>query len=87
MESYLQPSKHKAPLYEQLKFLSYSSSFIADAVQESEKRKLDKTAFVFLMYNFAYDPKVTGVERDEYLEFLGVFPFDVESDSVEKWQG
>ncbi|MFT5523766.1 MAG: hypothetical protein ACI9G1_004587 [Pirellulaceae bacterium] len=32
---------------------------------QSRKRrgkKLDKTAFVFLMYNFAYAPDVTGIQ-------------------------
>jgi hypothetical protein len=87
VESFLQPSKQKAPLYEQLKFLSYSSSFIDDAVREAQERSLDKTAFVFLMYNFAFDPNVTGIQRDDFLEFLGVFPFDAESEPVEKWSG
>jgi len=87
VESFFQPSKRKAALYKQLKFLSYSASFINQAIEEAQKRTLEKTAFVFLMYNFAYDPKVTGIHRDDYLEFLGVFPFDRESDPVESWQG
>lgn len=87
VESYVQPDKRTAPLYEQLKYLSYSASFIDLAVEEARKRKLDQTTFVFLMYNFAYDPKVTRIVRDDYLEFLGVFLFDQESGSVEQWQG
>lgn len=85
VESFLQPDQQQASLYEQLKFLSYSSSFIEAAVDEARKRNLDDTAFVFLMYNFAYDPNVTGIQCDEFLEFLGVFAFDSESDSIEKW--
>lgn len=87
VESYVQPNKQTATLYEQLKYLSYSASFIDLAVEEARKRKLDKTTFVFLMYNFAYDPKVTRIHRDDYLEFLGVFLFDQKSGSVEQWQG
>lgn len=87
VESHLQPDLRRAPLYEQLKFLSYSSSFIEAAVEEAQQRNLDKTSFVFLMYNFAYDPNVTGIQRDDYLEFLGSFAFDPESDSVDQWQG
>ena len=87
VESYLQPGKEKATVYEQLKYLSYSSSFIEQAVAEAQKRKLEETSFVFLMYNFAYDPKVTKIQRDDYLEFLGVFTFDQQSDSAVQWQG
>ena len=87
VESFLQPSKRKASVYDQLKFLSYSSSFIDEAVAAAQNINLPKTTFVFLMYNFEYDPAVTGIKQDDYLTFLGVFDFDTEARSVEQWQG
>ncbi len=87
VESYLQPTKQKATIYEQLKYLSYSASFIEPAVEAARKRGLGETSYVFLMYNFAYDPKLTKIHRDDYLDFLGVFAYDRDSDSAEQWQG
>lgn len=86
-ESFAQPSKRSVSLYKQLKYLSYSTSFIDAAVAKAREKGLERTAWVFLLYNFAYDPGVTKIERDAYMAFLGVFPFDEKSKPVEQWPG
>lgn len=55
---------------------SYGASF-ADAVgRRAEQLGVASTSYVFLMYNFRYDPSVTGVDRSSCLQFLGVFDYE-----------
>jgi len=76
VEAYCQDDHSVVPLHEQLKYLSYSSSFIEEAVQEAKRKGLENTCYVFLIYNFEYDPGETGIHSSETLTFLGAFPFD-----------
>lgn len=55
---------------------SYSSSFVDAAFERACELGLSETCFVFLMYNFRYDPEVTGKTESQYLKFIGVFAYD-----------
>ena len=85
IECYCQDDRSAKSVFEQLKFMSYSSSFIDAAVNTAKEKGIEKTVHVFLMYNYAYDPKITGIESSDYLTFLGAFPFDEDANPVEKW--
>jgi Immunity protein 22 len=71
-------SEESKPLVNLLGPCSYSSSFLEPALAEARRRGLDKTSFVFLLYDYDYDPEVTKVSRTAYMEFLGSFPYDSE---------
>jgi immunity protein 22 of polymorphic toxin system len=61
---------------------SFAASFVGEAVAAAERLSLDKTDFVFLLYDIKYPPEVTGVSRSEYMAFLGSFRYDPESESA-----
>ncbi len=58
---------------------SYSSSFVGRAAAEAKKRGLDKTQFVFLLYDARYPARRTKITKSEFMEFLGCFPYDDEA--------
>ena len=64
------------PVHDILAGHSYSTSFIDAASTAAEKLRMAKTELVFLMYDFEYDPKVTGIKQSKYLRFLECFDFD-----------
>jgi Immunity protein 22 len=75
-------SKETKLLEELLGECSFSSSYLGEAVAESNKRGLTKTSFVFLLYDIEYQPETTKVSRSSYMEFLGSFRFDPKATSV-----
>ncbi|MBI1891274.1 MAG: immunity 22 family protein [Burkholderiales bacterium] len=62
-----------APIEQIIETASYGQSFANDVKAGSEVKN---TEHVFLMYNFNYDPSVTGVRESKYYKFLGVFKYD-----------
>lgn len=66
----------QVPVGELLRKVSYGLTFCEAVASRAEAFGVDQTAFVFLMYNFRYDPAVTGIRESEFLRFLGVFHFD-----------
>lgn len=70
-----------------LKYLSYSRSFIDEAENAAKAKKLEATEWIFLLYDFDYDPNVTGVTESRYMRFLGSFQFDKKSGPAEQWKG
>jgi hypothetical protein len=64
------------PVAELLGAASYGSSFRDEAARQAERLGVGRASFVFIMYNFRYDPAVTGVRDSEYLRFVGVFPYN-----------
>jgi hypothetical protein len=71
-------SEEAKPLEELLAPCSYSTSYIQEATAEARKRGLDKTCFVFLLFDIEYDPMLTGVSKSAYMEFLGSFRYNAE---------
>ena len=61
---------------------SFSTSYVEQAVAEAKKRGLDKTQFVFLMYDIQYAPNRTKVSKSTYMEFLGSFCYDSKAPSA-----
>lgn len=80
VESYCFDDQRGAELSEHLKLLSYSASFMDKAIKKARELKIEKTSFVFLIYNFKYDPKKTRISESNYFRFLGAFPFVVPDD-------
>jgi hypothetical protein len=70
------------PLRQLLEPCACSASFSDPAVATAESKGLTTTESVFLLYDFAYDPAVTGIERSRYWAFVGCFPFRDETPSV-----
>jgi hypothetical protein len=64
------------PIEELLAPVSYSASFRAAAAQQAQQLGVGQTCYVILLYNFKYDPAVTGVRENKYMRFIGVFPYD-----------
>ena len=60
--------------------ISYSNSFIEEAVQAATKRGLDKALYVLCQFDFVYDPKrvKSKIEKDPI--FLGHFAWDDSED-------
>ena len=76
VESYFDdPEKKMIPIEELIAPLSYSSSFLDAVTQRAKAIGLVTTSYVFLMYNFKYDPNVTGTEKSKYFRFVGTFPY------------
>jgi hypothetical protein len=61
------------PIRDLVTACSYGASFVEVVVKRAAELGLTETSYVYLMYNFRYDPTVTGIERSPYLRFLGVF--------------
>jgi hypothetical protein len=72
---YVEPNTLKgyAPLDKIIEASSYGKSFSQQALQASD---IKETEHIFLMYNFKYDPKVTGINESKYYKFIGVFKYD-----------
>ena len=85
VESFCQDDHSKATIYEQLKYLSYSQSFIEEVEQSAREREISETSYVFLMYNFKYDTNITKIEKSNYFIYLGTFDYDKDSEPCEVW--
>lgn len=76
VESYFDEAEKKiVPIADLIAPLSYASSFAPAAVKRANKLGLGETSYIFLIYNFEYDAKVTGRERSDFFRFVGAFPF------------
>lgn len=71
-------SAEPVPIRKLLKEMSYSASYVAAAEKAAIAAGLGETIFVFMIFDFAYDPAVTGIQRTAHMQFLGVFPYDCE---------
>jgi hypothetical protein len=61
------------PIEKVIETASYGSSFAANVKAVSD---IQSAEHAFLMYNFAYDPTVTGVHESKFYKFIGVFKYD-----------
>ena len=76
VEAYFDETEKKiVPISTLIAPLSYASSFAPAVVKRSKTMGVSETSYVFLMYNFKYDPKVTGKDRSDFFRFVGVFPY------------
>ena len=61
---------------------SFSSSFMAPVLSKARKKKLEQVAWVVLLFEYEYSMKISGVEKDQFMTFLGAFDYDDEADNV-----
>ncbi len=54
---------------------SYAASYLDSAMHSAQQQGITETQFVMLLFDFRYDPSVTGVTQGKYLQFLGAFPY------------
>jgi hypothetical protein len=59
--------------------LSYSPSYGEKAVAEAKRNGLATASAAWLIFDFAYDPRVTGIVQSRFLRFLGSFEYDLNS--------
>ena len=77
VENYFdEPEKCSLPVRELIAPLSYSSSFIDAVVQRAKELGLEETSYLFLIYNFKYDPTITRKQKSAIFQFLGTFLFN-----------
>ena len=63
------------PLSKLVAQCSYSASYLDAALAAAQEQGISTTQCVLLLFNFCYDPKVTGVKEGSYLRFLGAFRY------------
>jgi hypothetical protein len=63
------------PLRPLIEPCSYATSFVDEAMLIAAQQRIAETQFVMLLYDFRYDPAVTGVTQGRYLRFLGAFRY------------
>lgn len=86
VESFFDDKKHiKIPVFDLLKYLSYSESFMKEAIDKAKDIGLINSSYVYLIYNFKYDATESKIFKSEYFTFLGTFEYDLESKSVENY--
>jgi hypothetical protein len=62
---------------------SYSSSFAAAAAAAIQQVKTARDNAIFILYDFAYDPKVARPKNEGRLRFVGTFTFDKNAPDIE----
>ncbi|MFT7300454.1 MAG: hypothetical protein ACI89Z_000911 [Porticoccus sp.] len=61
---------------------SFSSSYINVLMSKARKKKLEEVTWIILLFECEYSPKVSGVDKDNYMSFLGAFDYDDGADNL-----
>lgn len=61
---------------------SFSSSYIKVLMSKARKKKLEEVSWIVLLFEYEYSPKVSGVDKDNYMTFLGAFDYDDGADNL-----
>ena len=61
---------------------SFSSSFIEVLMSKARKKKLEEVTWVVILFEYEYSPKVSGIEKDEFLTLVGAFDYDDDAESL-----
>ena len=61
---------------------SFSSSYIEVLMSKARKKKLEEVSWIVLLFEYEYSPKVSGVDKDNYMTFLGAFDYDDGADNL-----
>ena len=61
---------------------SFSTSYIDVLMSKARKKKLEEVTWIVLLFEYEYSPKVSGVEKDNYMTFLGAFDYDNGADNL-----
>lgn len=61
---------------------SFSKSYIDPLEQAAINHNMAQVTWVVILHDLAYDPELSGVKKDKFLTFLGVFDYDETADSL-----
>ena len=61
---------------------SYSTSYIDPLVAKAKKLDIVNITWIILLFDFEYYPKKTGVFKDNYVNFIGSYPYDPEANNL-----
>lgn len=75
VESNSDEEERRVPIASLLGPCSYSASFLQAVLTAAAQQGITESAFVFLMFEFRYDPSVTDRVKSDWLQFIGVFPY------------
>ncbi|MEH6469019.1 MAG: immunity 22 family protein [Porticoccus sp.] len=61
---------------------SFSSSYIDVLMSKARKKKLEDVTWIILLFEYEYSPKISGVDKDNYMMFVGAFDYDDGADNL-----
>lgn len=61
---------------------SYSKSYMEVLMSKARNKKLEQVSWLVMLFGVEYSRKITGVEQDDVLTFVGAFDFDEETESL-----
>ncbi len=61
---------------------SYSRSYAEKVEHKINKMGFKKVTWVILLFDYEYRPKKTKVYEDDYVKFVGSYPYDFNADSL-----
>jgi hypothetical protein len=75
------------PVQKLVEKLSYSSTFLAEAIKRTEEMGVKRARYVLCQYDFAYDPDKVQVAIMSDPMFLGVFRWSSGDDELKSLYG
>ena len=60
----------------------FSTSYIETLMSKARKKKLEEVSWIVLLFEVEYSLKMSGVEKDQYMTFLGAFDYDDGAENV-----
>ncbi|MBT3225209.1 MAG: immunity 22 family protein [Calditrichaeota bacterium] len=61
---------------------SFSSSYIEVLMSKARKKKMEAVTWIVLLFEHEYSVKLSGVDKDTYMTFLGAFDYDDTADNL-----
>lgn len=61
---------------------SYSTSYAEVLMSKARKKRLEEVTWIIMLFEYEYSPKISGVEKDQYMTFLGAFDYDDGADNL-----
>lgn len=61
---------------------SFSSSYIEVLMSKARKKKLEQVTWIIMLFEYEYSPKMSGVDKDDCMVFLGAFDYDDSADNL-----
>jgi len=55
---------------------SFSCSYIEVLMSKARKKRLEEVTWIVMLFEYEYSPKISGVDKDSYMTFLGAFDYD-----------
>lgn len=66
---------------------SFSCSYIDVLMSKARKKKLEEVTWIVMLFEYEYSPKISGVDKDTYMTFLGAFDYDDGADNLYEIEG